>query len=236
MPAPQSSATPPRKSSVTPPRKSSATPPRKSSVTPARPQLRHPRAPKLRHTRACRGYLAVPSTKPRTHPGHLPTPTNTYQTRPRPNPPDQIRTPPPPTPTPSHPHPTAPSPPRPTAPSPPRPQLRHTRACRGYLAAPSTKPPTHPGHLPTPTKPDHAPTPQPAEHPWTRLNKPERFPNTPHPLPTPDQIGPPPPPHPPHQNSAVQLNTPTTHAPQRRKAGKREHTRGTVRYPRQARV
>ena len=50
-----------------------------NSVPPA-PQLRHTPTPKLRHTRACRGYLAAPSTKPPTHPGHLPRPTKTYQT------------------------------------------------------------------------------------------------------------------------------------------------------------
>ena len=132
--------------------------PRKiSSVIPAQNQLRRthaksapsypreissviPARNRLRHTRARRGYLAAPSTKPvPTSPTpHAPLPLAPAQHRRR-----------------THAKSAPPHPREISSVIPARSRLRHTRARRGYLAAPSTKPvPTSPTpHAPLPLAP-----------------------------------------------------------------------------------
>ena len=136
---------PPRKKSPPSPRKELRHTRAKSSVIPARRDPSYPRK-ELRHTRAKRSV--IPARRDPSYP-RLPRVSRRAEHQA----PSQPPTPPFATPTqkvPTIPAQRAPSYPREQTPSYPREEIRHTRACRGYLAAPSTKPRPNLPHLPPP--------------------------------------------------------------------------------------
>ena len=119
---------------------SSVTPAPLDPVIPALASSRHIRASKIRHTRACRGYLAEFCTESRACPSHPRAylrPTRTRKLCPT--------------------HALTSVPPTPPSSVIPAPKLRHTRACRGYLAEFCTEPRACSRHPRAYLCPTHAP-------------------------------------------------------------------------------